>query len=117
MLFRSVSQSRYAFYGQLRKAFRTIYAFYSYMDAKHLHDQLVKVESWSRNNYLSTQVDFRYFYPLTDGELMRSSYRGVLALSPFCRAAYAEVAADNRQRIKHKYLNDLMSTIYCEVYI
>lgn len=77
------------------------------MDAKHLHDQLVKVQSWSKNNYLSTQVDYRYFYPLTDGELMRSSYSEVLSLSPFVRAAYAEVAADNRQRIKHKYLNDL----------
>ena len=84
------------------------------MDSKHLHDQLVKVESWSQNNYLSTQVDFRYFYPLTDGELMHSSYREVLALSPFCRAAYAEVAADNRQRIKHKYLNDLNRALIAE---
>lgn len=110
----TVPSNHVAFYGQLRKAFRTIYAFYSYMDSKHLYDQLVKVESWSRNNYLSTQVDFRYFYPLTDGELMRSSYREVLALSPFCRAAYAEVAADNRQRIKHKYLNDLNCALIAE---
>nr|DAF56349.1 MAG TPA: Replication associated protein [Microviridae sp. ctZPT1] len=110
----TVPSNHIAFYGQLRKAFRTIYAFYSFMDAKYLHDQLVKVQSWSQNNYLSTQVDFRYFYPLTDGELMRSSYREVLALSPFCRAAYAEVAADNRQRIKHKYLNDLNCALIAE---
>lgn len=110
----TVPSNHIAFYGQLRKAFRTIYAFYSYMDSKHLHDQLVKVQSWSQNNYLSAQVNFRYFYPLTDGELMRSSYREVLALSPFCRAAYAEVAADNRQRIKHKYLNDLNCALIAE---
>ena len=46
---------------------------------------------------------------------MKKSYSDLVLGSPVLRASYADYAADNRERIKHKYLNDQNSLLIAEV--
>lgn len=95
-----------AFTGQLRRAVRSIHAFYCYCSRRSLHDQLVKVEKWSNDSYVRDNLSIYYFYPLTDVDIMNRSYSEIVSDSSVLRASYADYAADNRERIKHKALND-----------
>ena len=56
-----------------------------------------------------------YFYPLTDVDIMKNSFSEIVLGSPVLRASYADYAADNRERIKHKALNDKNSLLIAEV--
>lgn len=103
------------FVGQLRKAVRSIHAFYDYCSRRSLHDQLVKVEKWSNDSYVCDNLSIYYFYPLTDVDIMKSSFSEIVLCSPVLRASYADYAADNRERIKHKALNDKNSLLIAEV--
>ena len=71
-----------------------------------LRDQLLKVEKWSNDSYVCENLSIYYFYPLTDVDIMRRSYSEIVSDSSVLRASYADYAADNRERIKHKALND-----------
>ena len=104
-----------AFVGQLYKAVRTIRSFYNYCSRRSLHDQLVSVEKWSNNPYVCANLSIYYFYPLTDVDIMKSSFSEIVLNSPVLRASYADYAADNRERIKHKALNDKNSLLIAEV--
>lgn len=103
------------FVGQLRKAVRSIHAFYDYCSRRSLHDQLVKVEKWSNDSYVRDNLSIYYFYPLTDVDIMKNSFSEIVLGSPVLRASYADYAADNRERIKHKALNDKNSLLIAEV--
>jgi hypothetical protein len=104
-----------AFVGQLRKAVRTIHAFYDYFERRSLRDQLVQVEKYSNDSYVRDNLSIYYFYPLTDVDIMKKSYSDFVLGSPVLRASYADYAADNRERIKHKYLNDQNALLIAEV--
>lgn len=103
------------FVGQLRKAVRSIHAFYDYCSRRSLHDQLVKVEKWSNDSYVCDNLSIYYFYPLTDVDIMKRSFSEIVLGSPVLRASYADYAADNRERIKHKALNDKNALLIAEV--
>jgi hypothetical protein len=104
-----------AFTGQLRKAVRSIHSFYDYCSRRSLHDQLVKVEKWSNDSYVRDNLSIYYFYPLTDVDIMKKSFSEIVFGSSVLRASYADYAADNRERIKHKALNDKNSLLIAEV--
>lgn len=95
-----------AFTGQLCYAVRSIHSFYDYCARRSLHDQLLKVERWSNDSYVRENLSIYYFYPLTDVDIMKRSYSEIVSDSSVLRASYADYAADNRERIKHKALND-----------
>ena len=104
-----------AFVGQLCKAVKSIHSFYDYCSRRSLHDQLVKVEKWSNDPYVCANLSIYYFYPLTDVDIMKRSFSEIVLNSLVLRASYADYAADNRERIKHKALNDKNSLLIAEV--
>ena len=46
---------------------------------------------------------------------MKRSFSEIVFSSPVLRASYADYAADNRERIKHKALNDKNALLIAEV--
>ncbi len=104
-----------AFTGQLRYAVRSIHSFYNYCAKRSLRDQLLKVKKWSNDSYVRENLSIYYFYPLTDVDIMKKSFSEIVIASPVLRASYADYAADNRERIKHKALNDKNALLIASV--
>ena len=75
----------------------------------------MKVEKWSNDSYVRDNLSIYYFYPLTDVDIMKKSFSEIVFDSPVLRASYADYAADNRERIKHKALNDKNALLIASV--